>query len=210
MGNALPSCFTSKQEPWVKLVFWEGTTKILTGDRLAGEVMFEYPDRLVCHSGSFYIGHPIPALAIGDELIKGETYFVLPIDRFASKMFSASSLASFDSSPKPAPINFRNCPLQYIKGANGRVLIRVSPEFILKILLRGKDNQGCNSPTSSFLCSTPELQKHYEQLVGSREQTWSPRLDTISEFRKSCNTTTCSPIRLFGLKEKSEELEGGS
>ncbi|KAJ4969949.1 hypothetical protein NE237_003048 [Protea cynaroides] len=209
MGNALPSCCTAKQESWVKLVFWEGTTRILTGDRIAGEVMFEYPDRLVCHAGSFYIGQPIPSLAIDDELKKGETYIVLPIDRFAFKIFSASSICAFDSNPKPAPINFRNCSLQYIKGANGRVLIRVSPEFILKLLLRGKE-EGSTTPTNSFLCSTPELQKHYEQLVGSKEQTWSPRLDTISEFRKTTTTTTitCSPIRLFGLEKRSEELEG--
>ncbi|KAJ4978797.1 hypothetical protein NE237_009577 [Protea cynaroides] len=204
-SDMLPYEKVNYEKPGVKLVFWEGTTKILTGDRVAGEIMFEYPERMVCHAGSFYIGQPIPALAIGDELITGETYFVLPIERFACKMFSASSLVAFASSPKPAPINFRNCPLQYIKGESGRVSIRVSPEFILKILLGSGEEKGCSSPANSSLCSTPELQKHYVRLVGSKDQTWSPRLDTISEFKRT--TTTWSPVRLFRLEKKPEDLE---
>ncbi|KAE9462142.1 hypothetical protein C3L33_05934, partial [Rhododendron williamsianum] len=31
--------------------------------------------------------------------------------------------------------------------------------------------------------STPELKKHYDQLVGSRDQVWSPKLETIAEYK---------------------------
>ncbi|XP_010276636.1 PREDICTED: uncharacterized protein LOC104611321 [Nelumbo nucifera] len=202
MGNAIsPCCHPTNSNPksTVKLVFWEGTTRILTGKRLAGEIMFEFPDRIVCHANSFYIGQPIPTLTIEDELMTGETYFVLPIDRFACKILSAASLAALGSSPKPAPINFGQQPFEYVKAANGRVLIKVVPEFITKLILKGKE-QGCASPGNSFLCSTLELQKHYDQLVGSKEQTWSPKLETISE-RKA----RFSPCRLLGLERKLKE-----
>ncbi|XP_010269392.1 PREDICTED: uncharacterized protein LOC104606052 [Nelumbo nucifera] len=190
MGNAIsitPCChhMGSNSKSTVKVVFWEGTTRILTGKRLAGEIMFEFPDRIICHANSFYIGQPIPALAIDDELMTGETYFVLPIDRFACKVLSVSSLAALGSSHKPAPINFGDQPFEYVKASNGRVLIKVLPEFITKLILRGKEQLDCSSPSHSFLCSTPELQKHYDQLVGSKEQTWSPKLETISEFKVS-------------------------
>ncbi|KAF6173759.1 hypothetical protein GIB67_025692 [Kingdonia uniflora] len=182
MGNSFSPCYQVTSRSSVKLVFWEGTTQILTGRRIAGEVMFQFPDRIVCHADSFFIGHPIPTLAIGDRLVSGETYFVLPIDRFACRILSATSLSSLGSSPTRSPINFGQCPFQYIRIANGETLIKVIPEFMLKLIARG-NGEICSSPTS-FLCSTPELQKHYEQLVGSKDQVWSPKLDTISERQK--------------------------
>ncbi|KAF2291962.1 hypothetical protein GH714_042304 [Hevea brasiliensis] len=155
--------------------------------------MFDNPDKIVCHADSFFIGHPLPALDINDELRPGQTYFVFPIDRIScNHVLSAASLAALtsSSSPRPAPINFGEYdPFQYVKGANGRILIKVVPEFIIRLLNRGKEeeNGGSASPGNnngnSFLCSTPELKKHYEQLVGSREQTWSPKLETISECK---------------------------
>ncbi|KAA8550165.1 hypothetical protein F0562_001819 [Nyssa sinensis] len=183
MGNAISPCCQPNSISFVKLIFWEGTTRILTRKGLAGEIMFEFPDHMVCHADSFYIGHPIPALAIDDELMTGQTYFVLPLDCLACNVLSASSLAALGSSPKPAPINFKDCPFEYIKGSNGRVLIKVLPEFITKLITRGKETAGSTSPSHSFLCSTPELKKHYDQLVGSKEQVWSPKLETISEYK---------------------------
>ncbi|XP_011015139.1 PREDICTED: uncharacterized protein LOC105118795, partial [Populus euphratica] len=188
MGNAVSPCFhQSSRASFVKLIFWEGTTRILTGSskHIAGEIMFENPDMMICHADSFFIGHPVPSLAIDDELMPGQTYFVLPLDRFAFNVLSASSLAAFSASPKRTPINFGESPFQYIKGADGRVLIKVVPEFIARLVNKGgdQDQTGSSGPTNSFLCSTPELKKHYEQLVGSKEQTWSPKLDTISEYK---------------------------
>ena len=207
-----PACFKPNPNSTVKLIFWEGTTRILTGKSyIAGEIMFEFPDRMVCHADSFFLGHPVPALGIHDELLGGQTYFVLRIDRFACGVLSATSLAAFGSSPcsnnnkAVNPINFggSNSPFEYLKGSNGRVLIKVSPEFITKLVMRGKEI-GSGSPSNNvrLLCSTPELQKHYEQLVGSKEQVWSPTLETISEHK-----IRFSPCRFIGLEWKIKEKE---
>lgn len=186
----------------VKLIFWEGTTRSLKGKHIAGEIMFEFPDKMVCHADSFFIGHPIPTLAIDDELMPGQTYFVLPIDRFACNVLSASSLAAFGSSPNRSPIKFGECPFEYLRGSNGRVLIKVMPEFITRLINGDKENIGSSgSPSSnSFLCSTPELQKHYDQLVKSKDQVWSPKLETISEYK-----VRFSPCRFIGLEWKEKE-----
>ncbi|KAG7950783.1 hypothetical protein I3843_13G133800 [Carya illinoinensis] len=203
MGNAVSPCFQGNPSSSVKLIFWEGTTRILTGSKhIAGEIMFEFPDKMVCHSDSFFIGHPVPALGIEDKLMSGQTYFVLPIDRFACDVISASSLAAFGSSPKNSPINFGDCaqPFQYIKGADGRVLIKVVPEFITRLITTSGNNREINGSCSSPLCSTPELQKHYEQLVVSKEQLWSPKLETISEYK-----VRFSPCRFIGLEWKQKE-----
>ncbi|XAR60314.1 hypothetical protein NMG60_11033632 [Bertholletia excelsa] len=206
MGNLVSPCCKANSSSMVKLIFWEGTTRVLTGKRLAGEIMFESPDRMVCHADSFFIGHPIPALGIDDELMAGQTYFILPIDCFAcGNVFSASSLAALGSRPKRSPINFSEGPFQYIKGSNGEVLIKVVPEFITKLITRGKQltDEQESSSSPSFLCSTPELKKHYEQLVGSRVQIWSPKLETISEYK-----IRYSPCRFLGLEWKQKEIEG--
>ncbi|XVF04861.1 hypothetical protein REPUB_Repub05bG0121700 [Reevesia pubescens] len=201
MGNSIsPPCFQQNPRCLVKLIFWEGNTRILRGKHIAGEVMFEFPDRMVCHADSFFIGHPIPALAIDDDLMPGQTYFVLPLDRFACNVLSASSLAALNSSPKPAPINFGQCPFEYIKGSNGRVLIKVVPEFITSLINLKSKEEG--ESESSFLCSTPELKKHYEMLVGSKEQVWSPKLETISEYK-----IRFSPCRIMGLEWKQTEKQ---
>ncbi|KAF7815660.1 DUF4228 domain protein [Senna tora] len=137
MGNAIgaPCCFQVQNPNFnhsssllVKLVFWEGTTRTLRGQKhIAGEIMFEFPDMMVCHADSFFIGHPVPALGIDDHLMPGQTYFVLPIDRFACNVLTASSLAALASCPNNrSPIKFGQCPFEYIKGSNGRALIKQS------------------------------------------------------------------------------------
>ncbi|XP_027333827.1 uncharacterized protein LOC113848485 [Abrus precatorius] len=215
MGNAVRTpCFqhmtnSSTSSSSAKLIFWEGTARSLKGKHIAGEIMFEFPDKIVCHADSFFIGHPIPALSIDDELMPGQTYFVLPIDRFACDTLSLSSIAAFGSCPNKSPIKFGACPFQYLKGSNGRVLIKVMPEFITTLMSGDKENNGApGSPSNSFLCSTPELQKHYEQLVKSKDQVWSPKLETISEYK-----IRFSPCRFIGLewkeKEKSREIFTG-
>lgn len=221
MGNAvLTPCFQlhntnkSSSSSHVKLIFWEGTTRSLKGKHIAGEIMFEFPEMMVCHADSFFIGHPIPVLSIDDTLTLGQTYFVLPIDRFGAcgATLSVSSIAAFKSSStttnndNKSPIKFgsnNKCPFEYLKGSNGRVLIKVMPEFITGLIINDdKENKNINgSPCSnSFLCSTPELQKHYEQLVRSKDQVWSPKLETISEYK-----VRFSPCRFIGLEWKEKE-----
>ncbi|RXI03166.1 hypothetical protein DVH24_003818 [Malus domestica] len=166
---------------------------------------------MVCHADSFFIGRPVPALAINDELMLGQTYFVLPIDRFACSVLSASTLATLGSSSRPnkkaAPINFGERPFEYIKGSNGKVLIKVVPEFIARLIARSHkeidgSSEAISSVNTTFLCSTPELQKHYEQLVVSKEQLWSPKLETISEYK-----VRFSPCKYIGLEWKEKEQE---
>ncbi|XP_057441423.1 uncharacterized protein LOC130733305 [Lotus japonicus] len=217
MGNA--ACFqcnnnTNSTSSSVKLIFWEGTARSLKGRHIAGEIMFEFPDMMVCHADSFFIGHPIPALSIDDQLMPGQTYFVIPLDLLSSDTLSVSSLSSFgggsSSSPSnninKSPIKFGSCPFQYLKGSDGRVLIKVMPEFITSLINKGISNNngtlGSGSPSS--LCSTPELQKHYEQLVKSKNQVWSPKLETISEYKIRFSVSPCRYIGTLEWKEKEK------
>ncbi|XP_058106866.1 uncharacterized protein LOC131250597 [Magnolia sinica] len=204
MGNTIPSCCNPNSSSPVKLFFWDGTTKMLTGKKLAGELMFQFPDRIICHADSFYIGHPIQALSIDDRLVKGETYFILPVNPFAGQILSTTSLATLSPAPKcKLPISSCNNPFQYIKGSNGRMMMKVSPEFMMRIISGGGE-QGCN-PSKSPLCSTPELWKQYKLLVGSREQRPNIRIWILrgAEVLEPCwdraqcmllKTTQISPI----------------
>lgn len=216
MGNAVSPyycCYMGAAGTSAKLVFWEGTTRLISGKCLAGEIMFQFPDRIVCHADSFYIGHRVPALGIDDELVRGQTYFVLPVDHFEGEVLSSKSivaLAAAHSTHKgSSPINFGGNPFQYEKGANGRVVVKVSPEFIMRIIAGAKEEEegrigSNNGASTSPLCSTPELQKHYAMLVGSKEQVWSPKLETITENMKG--TRQLSPYRLLGLDWRSEKM----
>ncbi|KAL8055567.1 hypothetical protein ABFS82_04G064500 [Erythranthe guttata] len=216
MGNTIiTACFRPEYSPTsaVKLISYGGATRILTGKHLAGEIMFESPDSIVCHADSFFIGQTIPSLAIGDELLRGQTYFLLPLDCFTHTVLSASSLAALASGGgqnknRARPVSFKGCPFEYMKGSDGRVQIKVIPEFIMGLISHKEINNGgdqesdCvnNGSPSNFLCSTPELQKHYNQLVGSKDQTWSPKLETITE-----NKIRFSPCRFIGLERKHKE-----
>lgn len=222
MGNAVSPCWhhQDSSRSQVKLIFWEGMTRTLKGRHVAGEIMFEFPDKMVCHAGSFFLGRPIPALAIDDDLMLGETYFILPLDCFPGHQgggegggatLSTSSLAALGSaSPRPGPMSFsEGDPFEYIRGKDGRVLIKIVPEFLTRLITKGKGNDDGDgkdrsvSPCRGTLCSTPELQKQYEQLVGAREQVWSPKLETISEYK-----IRYSPCRFIGLEWKQKEKEG--
>ncbi|CAM8892698.1 unnamed protein product [Rhodiola kirilowii] len=180
MGNAISPCFhPHSTSSSVKLIFHNGTTRNLYGSKhVAGEIMFELPDQMVCRADAFYIGKPVPAMGIDDKLIPGETYFVLPIDKFGSSVVSAASLAALS----PVAVNFKEiCPFEYTKGANGKVLVRVVPEFIAKMMMKDVEEK---HRIKRKLCSTPELRKHYDRLVGvNKDQVWSPKLETISESR---------------------------
>ncbi|PKA67010.1 hypothetical protein AXF42_Ash004501 [Apostasia shenzhenica] len=209
MGNSLitPCFHASHGRTAARLIFVGGGTRLLFGRELsAGELMFQFPDCVVCHAGSFYIGQPIPALSMDDELLAGETYFVLPADRLpCHSTLTAASLALLSSSssacprpPLPRLFSTRSgepCPFEYVKGCDGRALIKVLPEFIARIISNG----GGGGMMSGEICSTPELRKHYEQLVGTRSQPWSPSLATITEKK---GRTSSSPSRLLGFDRR--------
>ncbi|EOA22948.1 hypothetical protein CARUB_v10003684mg [Capsella rubella] len=218
----LNSCFPiiRRRQGIVTLVFFEqGSTKTLCGFKkhVAGEIMFEFPDQIVCHADSFFIGRQVPALAMDDYLIPGQTYFVLPIERFAYKILTTSCLSIFNSnnlenvrstSTTAPPLNFTAPssppPFEYSKGPNGKILIKVSPSFILNLMCRNRTNieeEAITCGESSSICNSPELKKQYEQLVGTREHMWSPNLQTISEHKMRV-----SPLQFFGLNRKQEKV----
>ncbi|XP_048137342.1 uncharacterized protein LOC115734555 [Rhodamnia argentea] len=216
MGNAVSPCLqhnSSSKPQSVKLIFWEGSTRMLAGNRprIAGDIMFECPDKMVMHADSFFLGRPIPLLAVDEELVPGQTYFVLPIDFFSGDTLSSSTIASLCSNPrKLSLVSFGDGsgPFEYVKSEDGKVLIKVVPEFITRMIVakNSKDDIACGNINAAgshgFLCSTPELQKHYDQLVGSKVQVWSPKLETISECK-----ARVLPCKLIGLEWKKKKKE---
>ncbi|KAM0836675.1 hypothetical protein ACQ4PT_062144 [Festuca glaucescens] len=213
MGNGLSPCSCAPavhgEEAEARLVFWGGPTKLaaVSGPMptTAGDVTAELPDHLVCSGDSFFIGLPIPALPSGEQLLAGRTYFVLPAARFSCcQALTAASLASLSPAPTKVSLAGASSPFEYVTGDDGMSLIRVLPEFIEKVITCGGGGGGkskCGAVSPDQLCSTPELRKHYMQLVGSRQQRpWSPGLETISEARKR---RMPSPVRLVGLAKNS-------
>lgn len=88
-----------------------------------------------------------------------------------------------------------------MRGADGRAAIKVHPEFVTKLI------SVCDAEESCALCSTPELKKHYEQLVGSKDRRpWSPKLESIEEKEKekrwllhSTSKLLMSPAKLISV-----------
>ncbi|EAY97873.1 hypothetical protein OsI_19793 [Oryza sativa Indica Group] len=215
MGNGMSPCLCSPPvhgeeaaAAAARLVFWGGAASQLVASAAttAGDVMAELPGHLVCAGDSFFIGLPIPALPAGEELAAGRTYFVLPAARFSCQQaLTAASLASLSPSPaaKVSLAGGASSPFEYVTGDDGMALIRVLPEFIERAItcvarVAGGGKAGGEAAADDQLCSTPELRKHYMQLVGARQQRpWSPGLETISEAEKRRRRR--SPVRLVAL-----------
>uniref|UniRef100_A0A0D9WG05 Uncharacterized protein n=1 Tax=Leersia perrieri TaxID=77586 RepID=A0A0D9WG05_9ORYZ len=214
MGNGMSPCLYcspavhGEEEPAARLVFWGGPASQLaptgTGSAVtAGDVMAELPgDHLVCAGDAFFIGLPIPALTAGEALAAGRTYFVLPAARFSSgQALTAASLASLSPSPaaKVSLAGGASSPFEYVTGDDGMALIRVLPEFIEKAITAACGKAG-GETAADQLCSTPELKKHYMQLVGRQRRPWSPGLETISEAgTRRRRRRMPSPVRLVAL-----------
>ncbi|KAK3166522.1 hypothetical protein QOZ80_1AG0046840 [Eleusine coracana subsp. coracana] len=198
MGNGLAPCLhlPAVTTTTVRLVYWGGQARLVAEEEngcvvTAGDVAAELPaaeEHVICPADSFFVGLPIPVMSPGEELLPGRTYFVLPATRFSClKVLTAATLAALSPGPKKVPLaGPGQCPFEYVKGAGGAALIRVLPEFIEKVITcdngNGNNRRSCGAADDDGLCSTPELKRHYAQLVGSRNrQPWSPRLETISE-----------------------------
>ncbi|KAJ3683824.1 hypothetical protein LUZ60_014051 [Juncus effusus] len=216
MGNSLSPCCLAGQSSQINLIFYGGSTQLIKPQagrrRLAGEIMFQFPDCLVCHADSFFIGRPLPILSLEEELLPGQTYFVLPVDRLPCQdsALTAASFASLSPGPKKPCFSAggQNNPFTYLKGSDGRTMIKVLPEFIEKVITSQDGEKRSVTEEREGLCSTPELKKHYAQLVGPKDQSWSPRLETIKERGDRLNRmmmispSRLSPVRLFGLERK--------
>ncbi|GLJ50362.1 hypothetical protein SUGI_1073120 [Cryptomeria japonica] len=168
----------------------------------ASQLMQRYPQRIVSHANSFYIGQKVPVLASGEKLEGGQSYFLLP-EKMQGSILSAAWLASLaGGSPKAVSPLHSRCSVMSVetfeieKREDGRLQLKILPQFIQKLLEKGKMNTQSKDDcfSHSGLCSTPQLQKDYQQMVKVRGQTWKPRLETIVEKRNG--------FKLFGLKRK--------
>ncbi|KAF8670408.1 hypothetical protein HU200_050713 [Digitaria exilis] len=203
-----------------RLVMWGGEARVAEPGKLAGEIMVEHAGRVVCRADAFTIGRPVPVLDIEDRLEPGVTYLVVPVDRLpcaaTDGLLTAASLAALSShssasgngkasSSSSAPGRRRKSgrsPFEYVKDEDGRTVIRVTEEFIVRAVA---GSGGGGGGGYGALCSTPELRKHYEQLVGAaRGRAWSPGLETIKERkgRRLVDVVSpgrLSPVRLLGI-----------
>ena len=171
------------------------------GGDVAAELPAPAAGHAVCPADAFFVGLPIPAMSPGEELLPGRTYFVLPAARLPClKALTPATLAALsygdggsngNGKRKQPLFALAGCPFEHAKGADGGApLIRVLPEFIEKLITCdatvGRGASANAKAKDAELCSTPELKRHYAQLVGTgRSRPWSPRLETISERDRS-------------------------
>ncbi|XP_022773817.1 uncharacterized protein LOC111316066 [Durio zibethinus] len=205
------SCLHLQPEPvgTVKVMNTDGLVKIYDRPIHVSELMTEFPKHMVCRSDSFYIGQKIPALSKDDKLQLGHNYFLLP-KQFFQSVLSFVTIASFANARSPqSPLpcssvqESRNAmlkkasacqPFHIQKSSSGCLRIRVSDEFIWQLMEEGGMKEDVDESWSK-VCTTPQLQKQYSQLVCSRH--WKPKLETIKEMEKR-------KISSFGMKRKKK------
>uniref|UniRef100_A0A0E0KDU7 Uncharacterized protein n=1 Tax=Oryza punctata TaxID=4537 RepID=A0A0E0KDU7_ORYPU len=221
------SVLLSRRRRTARLVLWGGESRAARHGKMAGQVMLDFTDSVVCRADGFCIGRPAPVLAIEDRLVAGRTYLVLPVDRLPQgyDAVTAASLAalSYDRGGGGAAVasiaGGAKSPFEYVKGDDGRTVIKVTPEFIVRsitssrpIVCAADDEEGGGG--AGALCSTPELRKHYEQLVGAaRGRAWSPRLETIKERKGGARrivVAAVSPGRLSPVAARLLGLDQGA
>ncbi|CAN6464569.1 unnamed protein product [Victoria cruziana] len=221
MGSHRASCLQLPADPsspvrTVKLIRSDGVVKVYHHPVTASELMIEFPKHLICHSDSFYIGQKIPALSADEELQLGHKYFLLP-KHFFQSVLSFVTLASLASSSSKNVVGIR--PFDISKTAEGSLRIRVSDEFIAKLVEEGKvkeeeegtenqtrgERQNQVHPINGKVCTTAELQKDYTQLVRCRSQQWKPKLETIRESEKKISRLG----KRFGIKRKKKGRSKG-
>jgi hypothetical protein len=119
---------------------------------------------------------------------------------------------SSSSSSTPSLAGGGRSPFEYVKDGDGRTVISVTEEFVVRSVTgsRASGGRGDDEENGTPICSTPELRKHYEQLVGAaRDRPWSPRLETIEERKRRrmvdvvISPRRMSPARLLGLVKGS-------
>ncbi|EEE59075.1 hypothetical protein OsJ_10886 [Oryza sativa Japonica Group] len=202
------ACFgmLSRRRRTVRLVLWGGEVRAARHGKMAGQVMLDFTDSVVCRADGFCIGRPAPVLAIEDRLVAGRTYLVLPVDRLPQgyDAVTAASLAalSYDRGGAGA-------------GDAGATSIAGGAKSPSTAWAAAGDEvvEGGGGGGGAQLCSTPELRKHYEQLVGAaRCRAWSPRLETIKE-RKGARrivVAAVSPGRLSPVAARLLGLDRGA
>ncbi|KAH6771093.1 hypothetical protein C2S52_015896 [Perilla frutescens var. hirtella] len=136
----------------------------------AWELMEEFPKHMVCRSDCFYIGQMTPALSHHDRLQPGHNYFLLPANFFQSALSFATFLRCRSAVAGPG-----RPPFELEKTPSGGLRVKVTEEMILQ---HQKELEAAAKMIK--VCTTPQLRKDYELLVGRRHH-WKPKLDTIAE-----------------------------
>ncbi|KAK9276263.1 hypothetical protein L1049_005794 [Liquidambar formosana] len=228
MGSHV-SCMQLQAEPpveTIKLIKSDGLVKIYHRPIHVSDLMLEFPKHLVCRSDSFYIGQKIPPLSEHDQLQLGQKYFLLPQHFFQSVLSFVTIASIVSSQPQQSPLpsssfsknaflrKASNCqPFHIHKAPSGCLRIRVSDEFISQLMEEGKiqgeeEDETCSTSTPNNnksrgrVCTTPQLQKDYTQLVGSRQ--WKPKLETIRE------TSEKRKLSSFGMKRRKKSQSKGT
>jgi hypothetical protein len=73
------------------------------------------------------------------------------------------------SSSAPSLAAGGRSPFEYVKDGDGRTVISVTEEFIMRSVTGRRSpagDRGDDEENGALICSTPGLRKHYEQLVG--------------------------------------------
>ncbi|KAI0513469.1 hypothetical protein KFK09_009491 [Dendrobium nobile] len=192
MGHKLQSlhlfqlgrCFSSKgrrtypappKSSSVKVIGLDGRVIVYNRPVKAEELMKEHACHLVCRSDSFFIGQKLSALSAAEELQMGESYFVLPSQFFQSVLSFvtiASSIAKIGG--RGGGGSFK--PFDIHKTENGKLQIRISEEVEEMI---GEEEEEIKK--DGVLCTTTDMVKEYEKIVGSNAQRWRPKLEMIAE-----------------------------
>ncbi|KAI3898317.1 hypothetical protein MKX03_002974 [Papaver bracteatum] len=130
---------------------------------------------------------------------------VSPLTTTPSSVSSTNSVLTAKVRKNADVLNkVRSCqPFDIRKTASGSLQIRVSDEFISKLMESpssvkedDQENEDENeNRVKQRICNTPQLQKDYSQLVGCSKQ-WKPKLETISE--SSSSSSSSSRIRKLG------------
>ncbi|XP_068666609.1 uncharacterized protein [Aristolochia californica] len=217
MGNHFSCVHQVPSDPsgrTVKLIKSDGLVKIYHRSVNAAELMHEFPKHLICHSDSFLIGQKIPALSENDQLKLGHKYFLLP-KHFFQSVLSFVTIASFASAPSASSLpkdavsskkaflkKAATCkPFEVHKTPSGTLQIRVSDDFIAQLMEEGRlgEEEGTSESSDGLkgkVCTTPQLQKDYSQLVGCRRSIqWKPKLETIREKERK-------RLGAFGMKKR--------
>lgn len=156
----------------IRIIKADGGVMIYERAMSAWELMEEFPKHMVCRSDCFYIGQITPALSHHDRLLPGHNYFLLPANFFQSALSFATFLRCRSASASRPPFELEKTP-------SGGLRVKVTEEMILQ---HQKELETAAEAARKMIkvCTTPQLRKDYELLVGRRHH-WKPKLDTISE-----------------------------
>ncbi|KAI0513465.1 hypothetical protein KFK09_009487 [Dendrobium nobile] len=158
----------------VKVIGLDGRVMVYNQRVKAEELMKEHASHLVCRSDSVFIGQKLSALSAADELQMGESYFILP-SQFFQSVLSFVTIASSIAKIRGGGVgSFRHFDIQ--KTDNGKLQIKISEEVDQMI---GEEEEEIRK--DGVLCTTKDMVKEYEKIVGSNAQRWRPKLEVIAE-----------------------------